>query len=110
MLTNFNGTAITYDAIGNPLSYYNGSSYTFGWNGRRLVSAVKGSNTMSITYDDEGLRTMKNVKPNESEEGVTTNYYYQGSLLYAEETNSQITVYIYDENGAPVGFMYRGAN
>ena len=104
MLTSFNGTAITYDAIGNPLSYYNGSAYTFTWDGRRLATAVKGSNTMSFTYDDEGIRTSKTVN------GVTTNYYYQGSLLYAEETNSQITVYLYDENGAPIGFMYRGAN
>ena len=59
---------------------------------------------MSFTYDDEGIRTSKTVN------GVTTNYYYQGSLLYAEETNSQITVYLYDENGAPIGFMYRGAD
>ena len=104
MLTSFNGTAITYDAIGNPLSYYNGANYTFTWNGRRLATAVKGSNTMSFTYDDEGIRTSKTVN------SVTTNYYYQGSLLYAEETNSQITIYIYDENGAPIGFMYRGAD
>ena len=59
---------------------------------------------MSFTYDDEGIMTSKTVN------SVTTNYYYQGSLLYAEETNSQITVYIYDENGAPIGFMYRGAD
>ena len=104
LLTSFNGTAITYDAIGNPLSYYNGENYTFTWDGRRLATAVKGSNNMSFIYDDEGLRISKTVN------SVTTNYYYQGSLLYAEETNSQITVYIYDENGAPIGFMYRGAD
>ena len=104
MLTSFNGTAITYDEIGNPLSYYNGENYTFTWDGRRLATAVKGSNNMSFIYDDEGLRISKTVN------SVTTNYYYQGSLLYAEETNSQITVYIYDENGAPIGFMYRGAD
>lgn len=51
LLTSFNGTTITYDDIGNPLSYYNGSSYTLTWEGRRLVGAVKGSNTMSFTYD-----------------------------------------------------------
>ena len=40
-LTNYNGTTITYDVIGNPLSYYNGSSYTFTWqNGRELASTV----------------------------------------------------------------------
>lgn len=104
LLTIYNGTAITYDEIGNPIEYYNGSSYTFEWQGRRLISAERGSKAMSFTYNDEGLRTSKTVN------GVTTNYYYQGSILYAEETNSQITVYIYDENGAPVGYMYRKAS
>ena len=42
--------------------------------------------------------------------GVVTTYYYQGSLLIAEETNSQILVYLYDANGSPVGFRYRGVN
>ncbi|MBQ7344101.1 MAG: RHS repeat-associated core domain-containing protein [Clostridia bacterium] len=41
---------------------------------------------------------------------VATTYYYQGSLLIAEETNSQILVYIYGTNGSPVGFKYRGAD
>ena len=45
--TVFNGTAITYDAIGNPLSYYNGSSYTFAWaDGRRLATATKASTVL----------------------------------------------------------------
>ncbi len=59
LLTSYNGTTITYDEIGNPLSYYNGSSYTFGWQGRRLVSAVKGTDTMSFAYNDAGLRISK---------------------------------------------------
>ena len=104
LLTAYNGTAITYDDIGNPLSYYNGSSYIFTWDGRRLATAVKGSNSMSFTYNDDGLRVTKTVN------GVVTTYYYQGSLLIAEETNSQILVYIYDTNGSPVGFKYRGAD
>ena len=28
LLTSYDGLAITYDEIGNPLSYYNGSAYT----------------------------------------------------------------------------------
>ena len=75
LLTSYNGTAITYDEIGNPLSYYNGSSYTFTWRGRELTSAVKGSNTMSFTYNDIGLRVSKTVN------NVTTHYVYDGDLL-----------------------------
>ncbi len=35
LLVEFNGETITYDAIGNPLSYYGGRSFT--WEGRELV-------------------------------------------------------------------------
>ena len=104
LLTSFNGVQITYDEIGNPLSYYNGSNYTFTWQGRRLMTAIKGTKNMSFAYDEEGVRISKTVN------GVTTNYYYQGTMLYAEETNSEIIVYFYDQNGAPVGFQYRGAD
>ena len=51
MLTSYDGTAITYDAIGNPLSYYNGSSYSFAWTGRQLSSASKGSDTYTFSYN-----------------------------------------------------------
>ena len=49
LLTSFNGHTITYDGIGNPLSYYNGSAYTFTWTGRRITSAVKDSSNMYFT-------------------------------------------------------------
>ena len=51
LLTSFNGTTITYDDIGNPLSYYNGSSYTLTWEGRRLTTTVKDSSNMYFTID-----------------------------------------------------------
>ena len=39
-LTSYNGTGITYDSIGNPLSYYNGGSYSFTWtSGRKLQTS-----------------------------------------------------------------------
>ena len=104
LLTAFNGTAITYDEIGNPLSYYNGSSYTFTWRGRELIGAVKGSKNMSFVYNDEGLRVSKTVN------GVTTHYIYDGSLLLAEYTDTQTTVYIYDATGSPIGFKYRASS
>ena len=101
LLTAFNGTAITYDEIGNPLSYYNGSSYTFGWEGRELISAVKGTNSMSFAYNDAGLRISKTVN------GVTTHYVYDGDILVAEYTDSETIVYIYDAYDSPIGFKYR---
>ena len=102
LLTKFNGINITYDEIGNPLSYYNG--YSFTWTGRRLTGATNGNNTYSFTYNDEGIRTSKTVN------GVTTEYYYSGTKLAAEVTNGTVTMYFYDESDAPLGVAVKGPN
>lgn len=101
LLTSYDGTTITYDEIGNPLSYYNGSAYTFTWEGRQLVGAIKGSNTMSFTYDDSGIRTSKIVN------GVTHTYQLNGSQIVSEEWEDKLIVYLYDASGAPIGMMFR---
>ena len=101
-LTSFNGSEITCDALGNPLTYYDGTSFT--WQGRRLVGAVKGTNTMSFTYDDNGLRTSKTVN------GITTEYYWNGNLLVAEKTQYYTIVYNYDASGRPIGMAYHGSD
>ena len=98
-LSAYNGSLITYDEIGNPIQYYNG--YTFTWLGRELVGATNGSYTLSFSYDDTGLRQTKTVN------GDTTIYSYNGSLLLSEQNSERYIVYIYDENGSPVGFMCR---
>ena len=94
-LTSFNGASITYDAVGNPLTYYNGS--TFGWTGRRLTSATKGGKSYTFTYDDGGIRQSK------TKDGKTTTYYYDGGKLIAERNNDAAVIYIYDELGRPLG-------
>ena len=102
-LTAYKGVTITYDAIGNPLSYYNGSSYTFTWEGRRLKTAAKGSTSLSFVYKDDGLRTEKTMG------SVTHHYYYSDSQLVAEEWNENILLFLYDENGTPLGVRYHNA-
>ena len=94
-LTSFNGASITYDAVGNPLTYYNGS--TFGWTGRSLTSATKGGASYTFTYDDGGIRQSK------TKDGKTTTYYYDGGKLIAERNNDAAVIYIYDELGRPLG-------
>ena len=104
-LTSYNGTAITYDSMGNPVSYYNGAgTYTFSWSGRQATTIQKDWLTYNFTYNDEGMRTSKTVN------GITTNYYVSGTQILAEETNGNITVYIYDSEGLPLGMQYHGAN
>ena len=59
LLTAYDGSAITYDGVGNPLSY---RGWTFTWeHGRQLATATNGSTTVSYTYDADGLRTSKTV-------------------------------------------------
>ena len=104
-LTSYNGTAITYDSMGNPVSYYNGAgTYTFSWSGRQATTIQKDWLTYNFTYNDEGMRTSKTVN------GITTNYYVSGTQILAEETNGNVTVYLYDSEGAPLGMQYHGVN
>ena len=102
LLTSYNGVTISYDAIGNPLSYYNGKSYTFTWkNGRQLATAVVNGNTLSFNYNDEGIRTSKTVN------GVVHTYHLSGSDIIAEEWGNNLIVYLYDADGSPMGMQYR---
>lgn len=53
-LTSFDGKAITYDAIGNPLSY---DGWTYTWEeGRQLKSLAKTDTSLSFKYNSSGLR------------------------------------------------------
>ena len=82
-LVSYNGTAIEYDALGNPLKY---NASVFGdsdenmnleWTGRLLTAATKDDNTMRFeySYDAEGLRTEKIIYTGEtvSEDSVDEN-------------------------------------
>ena len=91
-----------YDAIGNPLTYYNGSSYTFTWTGRELATATKGSGSViSYEYNASGMRTSKTVG------GAKTLYFYDGDRLVGEMNTSYITVYLYSPDGGVVGMQVR---
>ena len=106
LLTSYGGhRSITYDEIGNPLIYYGEqNSYEFTWQGRQLVELKKNLIVFSFTYNDEGIRTSK------SRNGVKTNYYLNGSQIVAEKTNGNVTVYLYDASGRPLGMQYHGAS
>ena len=100
LLTAYDGDSITYDAIGNPTSY-RGASMTRS--GRRLSSYSKSGVTVSYVYNESGIRTQKTV------DGTTTEYFLSGSTILAEKTGSNITWYLYDSLGNPVGYEYGGA-
>ena len=97
----YNGEEITYDGIGNPLSY---RGWTMSWQGgRQLASMTKGSDTLSFAYNESGLRTSKTVN------GVTHSYVWQGSKLAADITDAYALYFHYDSSGDVIGFT-RTAN
>jgi RHS repeat-associated protein len=70
------------------------------WAGKRLASySVEGeegetdSLNVSYTYNEDGLRTSKTVN------GVTTNYYYNGTLLMAMKCGTEVMSFFYDQSG-----------
>ena len=102
-LTAYNGQTITYDKIGNPLTYRDGITFTWQ-NGRQLASHTKYGDTTTYTYDAEGNRSRK------SSSIINSDYYYVDGVLLAETvSNSYVLVYLYDESGAPYGVQYKGA-
>lgn len=99
-LTGYKGNTITYDEVGNPLSYWNGMNFTWeninnlsniSWNGKNI----------SYEYNDEGIRTSKTVN------GVKHTYVLEGSKILSEAYGDVLMVYLYDENDAPIGLLYR---
>lgn len=74
-LTAYGSTQLTYDAIGNPLTY---RGFTLTWqNGRQLASMKFRTINIGFTYDVDGLRTSKTI-PNV---GLEHKYYYVGNRL-----------------------------
>ena len=78
LLTSFNGQAVTYDEIGNPLTF---GSKSFEWCGRQLERITDGDNTYVYSYNTDGDRVSKTVN------GVKTEYFYNGSSCNGADSN-----------------------
>ena len=122
LLTKYGTDTILYDAIGNPIKigYYEsaddywGSGYDLQWQGRQLTSyqyfyELGGEyfyeNSLTFTYNADGIRTSKTVN------GIKHEYLLTGSQIvretWTESGVEHMLVYLYDEKGAPVGLRYR---
>ena len=98
LLTSYNGQAITYDEIGNPLTYRDGMTMTWE-HGRQLSTLTKDGGSISYTYNADGVRTSKTVN------GQTTEYILDGSTILGEkQPDGEYIYYLYDENGVRYGF------
>ena len=143
LLTEYNGGAIIYEGqealangdilgaptSGNPISYYNGTCWNFGWSeGRNLTQAVRRSSQervfLSNKYDGNGLRISKSVtmtayEPNDgtvanppiaNEETTNHSYIYAGGKLLRETISDGTTTktldFTYDNVGMPYSLIY----
>ena len=104
LLTAYDGKAITYDTIGNPNVWHNGTGdWNLSWsNGRQLTEANKGSHYISYTYDLAGIRASKVV------DGVTYNYITQNGQVVRQTWGSHVMDFIYDNTGKPYALKYDG--
>ena len=99
VLTSYNGQSITYDEIGNPLTYRDGMSMTWK-NGRQLATLTNGDTSISYGYDSDSVRTTKTVN------GVKYTYaYLNGQLLYETRGDAKF-YYSYDANGILYNVRY----
>ena len=95
-LTKVNGSNISYDANGNPLSYRDGMS--FEWENGRILKKINTSDkSVQMSYDSNGMRTQKSV------DGVKTNYYYDSNKnLIALVKGNDTLLFYYDSDGNTV--------
>ena len=101
-LTKVNGSNISYDANGNPLTYRDGMS--FEWeNGRVLKKISTPDKSVQMSYDSNGMRTQKSV------DGAKTNYYYDSNKnLIALVKGNDTLLFYYDSDGSATSFSYNG--
>lgn len=99
-LLSVDNDSLTYDAVGNVLTYGNRS---FTWSsGRNLASITESNNTYSYTYDENGIRTSKTVN------GNTTYFNTKDGVILSQSDGTNTLVFQYDQNGNPTGFTLNG--
>lgn len=89
-LVDYDGTAITYDAGGNPLNY---KGNTLVWEKGRQLKSYGANNYL---YNGKGIRIKKN----------NTEYYLYNSDILYEKTGNDVTEYLYDNENKLIGFRY----
>ena len=99
VLTSYNGNYMQYDANGNPVTYYDGSSMQ--WQGTKLCGIEKDNQKITYTYNDDGMRIYKNVN------GIQTHYLVEGKDIIAETTDGESIWYMYDNKSEILGFLYQ---
>ncbi len=107
LLTEYDGETLTYDNIGNPLTYRDGM--TMSWkHGRSLRDIQKGGETLgTYNYNGDGLRTYKSTNGN----GTVEYHILDGTYVGQTQTingKTYHTLYLYDDTGSIIGLQDNG--
>ena len=100
LITPYNGKVyeISYDEIGNPISY---NGYDYSYEGRRLKTINGNGKNISFEYNDAGIRTSKTVN------GSKINYELIGSKIISQTRGENEKLYFnYDDAGRLVSMTY----
>ena len=110
LLTAFDGETITYDTIGNPLTYRDGMSMLWQ-NGKELKRISKDNTTINFQYDPNGVRTKKtvNVVTNGSLNATNVEYVYEENKLIQMKYANSILDFSYDSSGEVISVAYRSS-
>ena len=117
LLTNYDGTTISYDASGNPKNWKD--ILILDWRGNRLKNLyfdTPDAEGIFFEYNADGIRTEKTYAERAGEVPVYTDVYtVDGSKILSEQRTDEETgnvirtiYYVYDANGQPVGMKYNG--
>ena len=97
-------TSESGNLTGNPLTYYNGTDYTFGWGkGTQLTSATTNSATTTYAYDMSGVRSSKTVG--------TTKYEFTtlSGLVMQQTWGGKALYFLYDDSNQPYALVYKSS-
>ena len=115
LLTNYNGTAISYDASGNPLKWRNVTN--LNWQGRKLTGLVidtMGMQGMNFGYNADGIRTKKSHYNHNDANMYEVSYVLDGTKILSQTYSHAVTKetytvkFFYDANDAPIAMEYDG--
>ena len=115
-LTAFNGTTITYDAIGNPI---NDGTWNYTWIGGRQMRAMykgefgeQGYDEITFEYNENGLRTKKTRMYFDDATGdigyKATNYTLHGKNIVHMSDGSNNLHFFYDAQNKPAVVIFNG--
>ena len=96
----YNGQAITYDAMGNPLQYL---EMQMEWEKGHQLNHITGAGLdMYCMYNDSGKRIRKTVN------GVTTDFYLDGSAILMQTSSDGSRIdFFYDDKGNVFAMKYQ---